>query len=133
MTRKIDYEDILFAQMKLNGIPLPLRQYKATQAKSWKTDFCWLKEKLICEVDGGVGVRWHYNPITKERKAFTGSHTTMLGYEKNRLQDAAAFKEGYTVLRVTPSMIGKGNSSVACDLVKQYLEKLKENKKIDTL
>lgn len=89
---KKKWEDTLFYQIKVSGLPLPEREYKFHPKREYRADFCYPAINLIIEVDGG---QW----LNKS------GHTTGTGYESDRRRDGEAFLLGFRVVRVVPAMI----------------------------
>ena len=51
---KSDLEEDLAWQIKVSGLPQPVREYRFHPTRKWRADFCWPAHKLIVEVEGGV-------------------------------------------------------------------------------
>jgi very-short-patch-repair endonuclease len=47
-------EDSLFAEMKLFGLPLPVRQHIFHPTRRWRFDFAWIDRKIAVEIQGGI-------------------------------------------------------------------------------
>lgn len=77
----------------LVGVPEPERQYKMLSGNRYRADFAFPAIKLCIEVDGGAWLGAH------------GGHTSAAGMERDRIRDAKCLLAGWTVLRVTASMI----------------------------
>ncbi|HET8908689.1 MAG TPA: hypothetical protein VFN11_17170 [Ktedonobacterales bacterium] len=79
----------------LVGMPEPVRQYTMLSGNRYKGDFCWPEPgiRLCVEVDGGAWLGAH------------GGHTSASGMERDRIRDAKCMLAGWTVLRVTATMI----------------------------
>lgn len=54
---KSKLEESLFAEFRLYGLPLPVRQYKFHPERKWPFDFCWPDRKIAIEVNGGIFMR----------------------------------------------------------------------------
>ena len=91
------WEDTLFYQIKVVGIPLPERQYKFHPKREFMADFCYQGIHLIIEVDGGIWME-------------KSGHTSGAGYERDRRRDLEAFLLGYRVVRVTSAMVEDGTA-----------------------
>lgn len=94
---RTQYEDHLWRDLSALHLPLPERQALWHPTSNYKADFLWPRERLLVEVDGGVYLRY-------------GHHSSGKGYEYDRVRDAEALCLGYTVLRVTPSMVKDGTA-----------------------
>ena len=77
----------------LVGVPAPERQYKMLSGNRYRADFAFPAILLAVEVDGGAWLGAH------------GGHTSAAGMERDRIRDARCMLAGWTVLRVTASMI----------------------------
>ena len=79
------------------GLPEPVREYAfAAPARKWLSDFAFLRQRVLVEVEGGTFAR--------------GRHTRGDGFEKDCEKYNAATLEGWVVLRVTPRMISSGDA-----------------------
>lgn len=89
-------EDALAFQIKAAKLPNPETQYKFHSKRRWKSDFVWINEKLIVEVEGGV---------------FSGGrHTRGVGFTNDCEKYNTATLMGYRVLRVTSDHIRRGEA-----------------------
>ena len=106
-------EELLFFQIKMLGLPLPMREYRFYSKRKWRSDFVWPAQKLIVEVEGGI---------------FTaGRHVRPNGYQKDCEKYNMAARLGYAVLRFTPHDVKKGTALVD---IESFLKKEKENEKM---
>lgn len=94
-------------------LPEPLRQYQWHPTVAYRADVAWVVEQLMVEVDGGI---WQKR----------GGHTTGKGYEHDRIRDAEALCLGWTVLRVTPGMVERGE---AVDYIERVLHAIWQRNK----
>jgi very-short-patch-repair endonuclease len=53
---KSELEEALFDELKLYGLPVPIRQHKFHPERLWKFDFAWPKHKIAIELQGGIYV-----------------------------------------------------------------------------
>ena len=68
----------------------------AAGLRDWRFDFAWVEKRLACEVEGGIYIG--------------GRHSRGKGFDLDCRKYAAAQKLGWTVLRVTGSMIKDGSA-----------------------
>jgi hypothetical protein len=47
-------EDLFALQVKLAGLPMPEREYRAIKGRMFRFDFAWEKERLLVEINGGT-------------------------------------------------------------------------------
>ena len=91
-----DLEDEFASQIKLVGLPEPVRQYKFSGLRRFRADFGFPEQKLLAEVDGGSWVN--------------GRHTRGSGFEKDCERASEAAVLGYRVLRFTGAMVKDGRA-----------------------
>lgn len=98
-----DLEESFLTYWRMFGLLTPpVRQYRFYPARRWKADFCWTRNRVIVEVDGGI---W------KGRK---GRHTNPAGFiaDSEKLDTATAL--GYAVLRIPgPTLLEDPQGTVA--------------------
>lgn len=70
-------------------IPLPETEYVFAPPRKWRFDYCWPKQKVALEIEGGVWTR--------------GRHTRGSGFLKDMEKYNTAARMGYLVLRTTPT------------------------------
>lgn len=91
-----DLEVTLLFHIKANGLPEPVREFKAIPTRRFRWDFAWPAQKLLVEVNGGTWGK--------------GGHSTGTGiardYEKLNLANLA----GYRCLIFTGEMIKSGEA-----------------------
>jgi len=100
----------LFNLLLEAGLPRPEPQYKFAYAelgRKWAADFCWVEQRLIVEIQGGV---WS-----------GGRHTSGSGYTKDCEKLNMAQELGYRVLYYTPQMI-KANPGGVINQIKRLLK-----------
>jgi very-short-patch-repair endonuclease len=76
-------EDALFEEFKFFGLPLSERQYIFAPPRKWRADFCWPKERIIVEVEGGLfmpGGGRHNRGVYVERSHEKMNEAVRLGY-----------------------------------------------------
>lgn len=96
MTRglKLEPSQLLLLQLKSNGLPAPIAEYRFHPTRKWRFDFAWPKEKIAIEVDGG-GFKF-------------GGGKHMQPRDLEKLNTATSL--GWKVYRFTPAMITKGQA-----------------------
>ncbi len=95
----------LWLAMQEAGLSQPLLQFRPIPGRKWRVDFCWLAERVVCEVEGGL-----YQAASGHR-SFEG--VTRDIEKMNMLQLA-----GFRIIRVTAAMIANGE---AIELIRQCL------------
>lgn len=91
------WEEALWHEIqRKRSLPPIVRQYRWHPKSAFSADFAAPSIALIIEVDGGLWQR--------------GAHNSAYGYERDRIRDAEALLHGWTVLRVTPAMIERGEA-----------------------
>ncbi len=98
-------ERALWQAMQDAGLPQPLRQFHPIPGRKWCVDFCFLAERVIVEVEGGL-----YQAASGHR-SYLG---VMRDIEKYNCLTLAQFK----VIRITAATIANGE---AVDLIRQCL------------
>lgn len=91
-------EELLVWQLRVAGIPDPVREHRFFADRRWRFDFAWPKQMLAVEVEGGV---WS-----------NGRHTRPAGFLADIEKYNRATLLGWRVLRVTGEEI-RGGSAVA--------------------
>lgn len=72
-----------------NNILLPETEFVFAPPRKWRFDYCWPRQKVALEVEGGVWTR--------------GRHTRGAGFLKDMEKYNEAARLGYLVLRTTPT------------------------------
>jgi len=83
-------------QLTWAGLDTFVPEWAFALPRRWRFDFAWLDEHLALEVEGGT---WQ-----------TSRHTTGSGFEKDCEKYNEAACAGWTVLRVTGSMVHDGRA-----------------------
>lgn len=103
-----EIEDMLAVQMKMAKLPEPEREWafdpdQADRRRQWqsKFDFAWPGHKIAVEVEGGTWGR--------------GRHTSGAGFERDCVKYNRAHLLGWTVYRVTSSMVKDGRALATID------------------
>ncbi len=103
---KSTWEDYLEAEIEINGLPKPEREYKFLSKRRFRFDFAWVDAKFAVEVDGNV--------FHKSR------HTTGPGYSRDCEKFALACIDGWRVMRVTTGQVSNGK---AIEWIKDYFKR----------
>lgn len=98
-------ERSLWQVMQEVGLPQPLLQFSPIPGRKWRVDFCWLAERVIVEVEGGL------------YQAASG-HRSYGGVTRDIEKGNMLVMAGFRLLRVTAAMIASGE---AIDLIRQCL------------
>jgi very-short-patch-repair endonuclease len=92
---------LLERDIKAVGIPTPEKEFRWHPTAGYRADYAWPEIRAMIEVDGGT---WKY------RHGGLSGHTTGKGYERDRIRDCEAMIHGWKVMRVTPSMVERGEA-----------------------
>lgn len=90
-------EDEMLYQIKVAGLPAPVREYRFDAVKKYRFDFAYLDRMLAVEVEGGTWV-----PNT--------GHTSGVGYRENVRKYNLAVMQGWRILRFTSDMVTSGEA-----------------------
>jgi hypothetical protein len=91
-----DWEEELLAQIKLAGLPEPVREHRFHGTRKWRFDLAWPSLLVACEVEGGVYAQ--------------GRHTRGKGFEEDCRKYNEAATLGWLLVRVTPGLIEQGEA-----------------------
>ena len=94
---KRDLELELLAQIRMVGLPEPVREYKAIPGRRFRFDFAWETQRLLVEVQGAI---W------KPKGGHSWGTGIMRDHEKNNL----AVINGYRVIYVNGNTIASGEA-----------------------
>lgn len=86
--------DSLLFQIKVVGLPEPVKEYRFHDTRRWRFDLCYKDRMLAIEVDGGIYIN--------------GRHNRGSGYEKDCVKYSEAMLLGWNVYRCTAGMIKNG-------------------------
>ena len=84
-------EETLWFQMKVvlpkQAYPMPEREYRFYALRRWRADFCWPKQKIIVEVEGGIWTSGRHSRGGKSFLADMEKYNTavILGYKLIRV------------------------------------------------
>lgn len=103
LARRSKAEEELASQLKLVGLPRPVREYKFAADRRWRFDFAWPTRMVALEVDGGVWI--------------AGRHTRGQGFANDIEKLNHAVWAGWRVYRVTPEMVSDGRARALMERV----------------
>ena len=103
------WEDQLWRDIRAAHLPEPTRQYHWHPQRRYRSDFAYVPERLLVEVQGGVWGR--YNARTGEWEAGKRSgHSGGTGMEDDCRRTCDALEHGWRILPVTPDMVASGEA-----------------------
>ena len=89
-----DLEDMFAFQLDAVGLTGYVREYRAIPGRRYRFDFCWVKERLAVEIQGGTYSR--------------GAHARPLGIKRDYEKGNLAIKYGWRVLQFDADMVKSG-------------------------
>ena len=107
---KSELEEEFAWQIKVAGLQEPYRQYKFHPTRKWPVDFCWLGQKVIVEVEGGIWSRAGAKKCPVCGQTEGGAHGRGAGIVRDIEKYNAATLLGFRVYRVTSTMIHDGSA-----------------------
>jgi hypothetical protein len=128
---KEDWETALYEQICDEGLPKPLREVGFHEHRKWRFDFAWPERLIAVEVEGGIWgnvVHCHKCGVQVLQRLANGGfakvrtggrHQSGTGFTADCLKYSEAAIYGWSVVRVTPSMIQDGT---AIQLVKRLID-----------
>lgn len=87
---------------RVDGLPMPVAEYRFCLGRRFRFDWCWPRQLIALEIDGGVWTK--------------GRHTRGTGFMRDQEKTNLAAVLGWKVFRCTPQTI-----HTAMELVKQAL------------
>lgn len=90
-----DLAETLAAQIRLAGLPEPVREWPFAPPRRWRMDLAWVDRKLCVECEG---------------KVWGGRHTRPQGFMADLEKYNAAVALGWSLYRVTSAMIEDGSA-----------------------
>ena len=93
---KRDLELELLAQIRMVGLPEPVREYRAIPGRRFRFDFAWPDKMLLCEVQGAIFVK--------------GGHSTGVGIMRDHEKNNLAVIQGWRVIYVNSKTIDSGKA-----------------------
>ena len=91
-----ELEDIFAAQLDAVGLDGYAREYQAIPGRRFRFDFCWVKERLAVEIQGGTYSR--------------GAHARPLGIKRDYEKGNLAVQFGWRVLQFDADMVKSGQA-----------------------
>ena len=91
-----DLADTLAAQIRMVGLPDPVREHRFHETRKWRFDLSWPDRMVAIECEGGVWSR--------------GRHTRPQGFMNDVEKYNAATMAGWKVYRVTAEMVHDGTA-----------------------
>ena len=91
-----ELEDIFAAQLDAVGLDGYAREYQAIPGRRYRFDFCWVKERLAVEIQGGTYSR--------------GAHARPLGIKRDYEKGNLAVQFGWKVLQFDADMVKSGQA-----------------------
>ena len=91
-----ELEDIFAAQLDAVGLDGYVREYQAIPGRRFRFDFCWVKERLAVEIQGGTYSR--------------GAHARPLGIKRDYEKGNLAVQFGWRVLQFDADMVKSGQA-----------------------
>lgn len=82
---------LLLDQLRLIGLPEPVREYRFNPDRKWRSDLAWPALRLLVEIHGGVWTN--------------GRHNRGKGFTEDRHKMNTAVLLGYRVLEFTTGMV----------------------------
>jgi len=104
-----NYEDILINQIIANNLPPPTPQFKFHPHRKYKFDLAYPQQKIAIEIEGATYT--------------IGRHQQPTGFTQDCLKYNLATLLGWSIFRVTPTLIKKG---YALELVKEVWNEFSE-------
>lgn len=89
-------EETLFWQIRLAGLPLPEREFRALPDRWFRWDLAWPDRRLLLEVQGGVWKK--------------GGHSSGAGINRDTEKGNLATLAGWRQLHVTVNQIRSGQA-----------------------
>ena len=91
-----ELEDTFAEQLDAVGLDGYVREYQAIPGRRYRFDFCWVKERLAVEIQGGTYSR--------------GAHARPLGIKRDYEKGNLAIKYGWRVLQFDADMVKSGQA-----------------------
>ena len=89
-------ENLFAFQLDSTGLTGYVREYQAIPGRRYRFDFCWVKERLAVEIQGGTYSR--------------GAHVRPLGVRRDYEKGNLAVKYGWKVLQFDADMVKSGQA-----------------------
>ena len=91
-----ELENIFASQLDAVGLDGYVREYQAIPGRRYRFDFCWVKERLAVEIQGGTYSR--------------GAHARPLGIKRDYEKGNLAVQFGWRVLQFDADMVKSGQA-----------------------
>jgi len=91
-----ELEDTFAMQLDAVGLDGYMREYQAIPGRRFRFDFCWVKERLAVEIQGGTYSR--------------GAHARPLGIKRDYEKGNLAVQFGWRVLQFDADMVKSGQA-----------------------
>lgn len=91
-----ELEDTFAMQLDAVGLDGYVREYQAIPGRRFRFDFCWVKERLAVEIQGGTYSR--------------GAHARPLGIKRDYEKGNLAVQFGWKVLQFDADMVKSGQA-----------------------
>ena len=89
-----ELERALATELRIMGLPQPVRQFRFHPTRGWRFDFAWPERRLAVEVDGGTWTG--------------GAHVRGKRYERDCEKTNEAVLLGWQIMHVTTDMVRDG-------------------------
>lgn len=97
---------MIFTQLCMKAtLPRPEKEHQFHPVRKWRFDYCWVKEKIALEVEGGAHTQ--------------GRHTRGKGFIADMEKYNTATVMGWRIIRVTPQDLLKFST---IEMIKQLLK-----------
>lgn len=100
--QSLDWGKVLLEQIRLAGLPEPVREYTFHANRNWRFDFCWKSQLVACEIEGGIWMQ------TETGRSKGHAHPERFQSDCEKYNEAALY--GWLVIRVTPEMVRDGRA-----------------------
>ena len=100
-------EEELAFQIRVAGLPEPVREYRFLPQRRYRADFAWVDHRILVECEGGLWMR---------KSGHNTAQAIMRDMHKSNLAQVA----GWIMLRFSADDIGSG---LALDLLERVLKK----------
>lgn len=92
--QSVDLADLLYAQLRVLGLPLPEREYRFDPERAWRLDLAYQSIQLAVECEG----------LTRDG----GRHQRLEGYTEDCVKYSVASLLGHTLIRVSTGQVKSG-------------------------
>jgi len=100
-------EQELSWQLRVAGLPTPEREWKFHPQRRWRFDFCWVKQGIAVECEGGTWVNGAHNRGAHfQSDCEKYNSAVLLGYKVLRFT-GADIKSGRALAQITAALAGE--------------------------